>query len=130
MRLLLLALVFVATLAVSAQDAPDFIALIEAGEAVQADARLGLVTALERNGVRAVVSSRDAPTLYASVREGAVADWIAVSHEGRFLPVSHVAVAAVSVATTHHACTLAPDGTAYCWQIDAPGDGGEAPDGR
>ena len=133
MRTLLFLLAALLPAIASAQapgGAVDFATLIDSGEAVQADARLGLVTAVERNGIRAVSSSADAPTLYASIRDGAVLDWIAVGTDGRFLFVSPVVTAGTSVAEVHHACALATDGTAYCWQVPAPDSGsGDMDDG-
>ncbi|MEM1054043.1 MAG: hypothetical protein AAGI52_00845 [Bacteroidota bacterium] len=129
MRFLLALLVLVpsVTLAQDAppDDPPDFLALLSSGEVVSSDVSLDLVTALERDGVREVASGGEAPSLYASVRDGAVVDWIALGADGRFLPVTPVTTTGESVAEVYYACTLAAEGAAHCWQISASADSPE-----
>ena len=86
--------------------------------AARHDARLGLVTAKERGGVQRVVMERGQPTLYASIRNGTVLDWIAVREDGQFMSLRPLETTGDDGGTLCWTCGDGADGALHCWQIE------------
>ena len=89
-------------------------------EAKRYDARLGLVTAVERGGVQRVAMGPGEPTLYASVRQGKVLDWIGVREDGLFMRLHPMETTGASGGTLHWVCGTGADEALHCWQIERP----------
>ena len=99
----------------------DLMSRFNSAEVIRHDARRASRSVLERDGLRRVAVVRGGPTLFASVANGRVADWVFIGQNGQVMGPQTLRVPGDTQGeTTCWKCGATSGGDVHCWQVECP----------